>query len=171
MSQELWKDIEGYEGEYAVSTMGRIKSLARNIIYKNGKVCLKSEQFITPYPKNRNGYLTIRLYKENKCRRYLVARLVALAFIPKIDGKPEVNHIDRIRTNNCVENLEWADDFMQSRNRDMVLNAKYYCISEEKKGKPSPWRLRWKIDEQTGYSKYFKTEQDAREWAEQNCRR
>jgi hypothetical protein len=169
MSQELWEDIEGYEGEYAVSTMGRIKSLARNIIYKNGRVCPKKEQFVTPYSKQ--GYLRIRLTRETKTKHFYVARLVALAFIPKIDGKPEVNHKDRIRTNNCVENLEWADDFMQSRNRDMVLNAKYYYVSEEKKGKSSPWRLRWEVEDQKSKSKYFKTEQDAREWAEQNCRR
>lgn len=73
------------------------------------------------------------------------------------------NHIDRNRLNNNVENLEWADDFLQSRNRECVINAKQYCISYEKK----KWRLRWRKDGEA-FNKFFKTQQEATDWATEN---
>ena len=98
---EIWKDIVGYEGLYQVSNWGRVKSLNYN---KTGK-----EKILTPL-KSKNGYLSVQLCKKGKIKRYLVHRLVALAFIPNDDPerKTQVNHISEFeKTNNRVENLEW----------------------------------------------------------------
>lgn len=91
---EVWKDIEGYKGIYQVSTYGRVKN------YRTNKV-LKLTQ--TAY-----GYLQVTLCKDGKQKVYKVHRLVAQAFIPNPQNKPQVNHIDEDKENNYVENLEWC---------------------------------------------------------------
>lgn len=92
---EEWRDIEGYEGLYQVSNLGRVKSLKPR--YKN-KIILKQEI-------NHFGYLQICLSNPRKTHK--VHRLVAQAFIPNPENKPQVNHIDGNKLNNKVENLEW----------------------------------------------------------------
>ena len=93
---EIWKDIEGYEGLYQVSNLGRVKSLK-----SNKEKILKSNS-------NGHNYLRLLLCKNNKKKSLLVHRLVAKAFIPNIDNLPEVNHKDEDKTNNCADNLEWC---------------------------------------------------------------
>ena len=97
--EEIWKDIEGYEGLYMVSSLGRVKSLVGR--YKN--VTILKERY------KKNGYGSITLYKNKKPHTYLVHRLVAQAFIPNPNNLPQVNHKDENKQNNCVENLEWCD--------------------------------------------------------------
>ena len=94
---EVWKDIEGYEGLYQVSNMGRVKSLRNNIL-------------MSPRDEG-HGYYQVNLYKDGKSKMFRVHRLVAFAFIPNDDpiNKNEVNHINEIRNDNRVENLEWCD--------------------------------------------------------------
>ena len=101
-SVEIWKDIEGYEGLYQVSNLGRVKSLG------NGSSNNSKERILKSY-KNNNGYLRVFLCKEQIRKIYLVHRLVASAFIPNTDNLPQVNHIDEDKTNNRVDNLEWCD--------------------------------------------------------------
>ena len=96
---EIWKDIEGFEGLYKVSNLGRIKSLN----YR----CTKKEKLLK-HGSDKDGYLNVKLCKEGKVKSRSVHRLVAQAFIPNPDNKPEVNHKDEDKTNNKVENLEWV---------------------------------------------------------------
>lgn len=97
--KEEWKVIEGYEN-YAVSSLGRIKRLTSNNNAVAGKV-LKT--FIAT-----TGYPMVNLIGENSRKMLSVHRLVAKAFIPKLPGCEEVNHIDSCRSNNAAENLEWV---------------------------------------------------------------
>ena len=99
MREEIWKDIEGFEGYYQVSNMGRVKSLNYR---RTGK-----EKILKGYD-NGYGYLRVMLSKEGKNKQYRINRLVAQAFIENPDNLPEVNHKDKVRTNNCVDNLEWC---------------------------------------------------------------
>lgn len=94
---EEWKDIEGYEGLYQVSNMGRVKSL------KFGK-----EKLLNGC-KDKDGYFQIKLSKEGKVKMYKVHRLVAQAFLDNQNNLSEINHKDEDKTNNCVDNLEWCD--------------------------------------------------------------
>lgn len=95
MNEEVWKDIEGYEGLYQVSSWGRVRST-----YRGGRI-LKS--LVTTY-----GYLRVTLYKSNVGKCQFIHRLVAQAFIPNPQNKPEINHIDENKENNFVDNLEWV---------------------------------------------------------------
>ena len=99
MKLEEWKNIEGYEGLYQVSNMGRIKSLR----YNN----TKESRIMTPVI-TRNGYLMVVLCVNKKQKGFCVHRLVANTFIPNIEMKSQVNHINGIKTDNRVENLEWV---------------------------------------------------------------
>ena len=101
--KEIWKSVPGYEKFYLISNLGRIKRLMR--IRRSGLPLY--EKILNPGLSR--GYPRIRLTDENgKKRRFLVHRLVGMAFIPNIENKPEINHLDGIRNNNHVSNLKWA---------------------------------------------------------------
>ena len=95
ITTEIWKPIKGYEGLYEVSNLGRVKSVARNMIRKT-------------YIKKDKGYEIIMLCKNGRGKNHSVHRLVAEAFIPNPYGKREINHKDYNRANNNVANLEWV---------------------------------------------------------------
>ena len=92
--EEIWKEIEGFNGDYWVSNLGRVKSLK----YKKERI-LK--------PRKQSGYYKVLLYNDKKYE-YSIHRLVAMAFIPNPDNLPQVNHKDENKANNCVDNLEWC---------------------------------------------------------------
>lgn len=103
--EEVWKDIEGYEGLYQVSNMGRVKSVAR-YAPNNGGVFFKEEKILKQV-KNKKGYCTVSLSKRSKKQSVTVHRLVAKAFVSNPNSSLTVNHINEIKTDNRAENLEW----------------------------------------------------------------
>ena len=100
MAEEIWKDVEGYEGLYQVSNLGRVKSLSKNW-------CHKKEIILIPRKIN-SGYVFTTLFKNGKSKNITIHRLVAKAFIPNPLKKEQVNHINGIKTDNRIENLEWC---------------------------------------------------------------
>jgi hypothetical protein len=105
--KEIWKDIEGYEGLYQVSNLGRVRGLDRVVVCKNG-VTLPFRGVILKQQTNRTGYKNVVLSKQKKPVCKEVHRLVALAFVENPHNKPQVNHIDFCRTNNVATNLEFV---------------------------------------------------------------
>lgn len=107
MQNEVWKDIEGYEGIYQVSNLGRIKSLDRKVRSRWG---LMKQKGIVLKSRICNGYVLICLSKNGKNKDVSVHRVIAKSWVPgRTDAKNEVNHIDGDKTNNSVDNLEWCD--------------------------------------------------------------
>ncbi len=105
--KELWKDIKGYEGCYQVSNLGRIKSLDRMTNNQYGEYFMKGRILKNSIIKDK-GYCRVSLNNGNGKISKRVHRLVAEAFIPNPENKPEVNHKDGNKLNNCVSNLEWC---------------------------------------------------------------
>jgi uncharacterized membrane protein len=103
---EIWKDIKEFEGYYQVSNLARIKSIQR--LKSNGNGMQLQPEKIKNIQIQKNGYQYVNLYKDNKNHTRRLHRLVAEAFIPNRENKPDVNHIDANKTNNLPNNLEWA---------------------------------------------------------------
>ena len=107
LPDEEWRDVVGYEGLYQVSNLGRVKSLSRRIVYKDGREynypskVLKNQKIST-------GYIGVMLYGVDGNKQYFVHRLVAETFIPNPNNLSDVNHKDGCKTNNILSNLEWC---------------------------------------------------------------
>lgn len=109
MLKEEWKSIKGYENRYQVSNHGRVKSLARIIEADDGFERHYREKYLKLKPNKARGYVAVRLYDDEGNYKHIeVHRLVALHFLSNLDGFPIVNHIDQVRDNNHVDNLEWC---------------------------------------------------------------
>lgn len=90
--QEEWRPIKGYE-HYEISNRGEIKNLKTNRILKKD---------------NSRKYYEVALSKNGKVKKFSIHRLVAETFIVNPKNKPQVNHKDGNKLNNCVDNLEWV---------------------------------------------------------------
>ena len=99
--EEVWQDIDGYEGLYQISNYGMVKSLPRNNTIKKPRILHNCY--------NNKGYCMVSLCKNNKAKNYRIHRLVAQAFIPNPNNLPEINHKDENKKNNRVDNLEWCN--------------------------------------------------------------
>ena len=139
---EIWKPIPKYEN-YKVSNLGNIK----NVNYRGtGKTKIIKGHKI-------NGYVYIALRKNNKTKMFLLHRLVAQLFIPNIDNKPCINHIDCNRQNNMVNNLEWCTqkeniqymDKLKRRVANKKLNEEEVKIIKEKKKQGYLYKDIWKL--------------------------
>lgn len=108
ITHKKWKPIVGYEGYYEISNFGNVRSCERLVNHGLGSGVRKlKSKIITPWNDN-HGYQVVSLSKSGKVKKYKVHRLVAEAFIPNPDNKPTINHINEIRNDNHVANLEWA---------------------------------------------------------------
>lgn len=142
---EIWKDVKGYEGIYQVSNFGRVKVMDRYIVRKKMS---KSEnsyfvkgKILSPGLDSVTGYYGIKLCKNGVKESFKIHKLVAIAFIENPFGKKYINHINSVRTDNNVSNLEWVT---QSENMKHAFNSgRCKKITDEKEGKLI-------LDQQTG---------------------
>ena len=105
MEKEIWKDIEGFSN-YQISNFGNVKTKERDYTNNLGHNVHINEKIMSF--STRSGYSVVNLRKNNKRFSKQIHRLVAEAFIPNPENKPQVNHKDYNRKNNCVNNLEWV---------------------------------------------------------------
>lgn len=141
---EQWRNIEGYEGLYQVSDEGRVKSLHREIVYKDGRKKVIEERILHNILSDL-GYYHVMLSKDGSPKRYKVHRLVAKAFIPNPNNLPIINHKDENPKNNLVENLEWCDQNYNVHYGTMIERGRKKQLNREDKSKPLD-----KIDMTTG---------------------
>ncbi len=112
---EEWKPIKGFEGMYAIGSLGNVKSLERFVPNKHGMRRVK-ERILKPLHFEKKPYPSVFLHGANgKAHIFAIHRLVAEYFVPNPDGKPEVNHIDGDKLNPSADNLEWVTARENSR--------------------------------------------------------
>lgn len=97
----IWKDILGYEGFYKISSDGLVKSVKRDKVLKSHV--------------DTRGYLSLTLHKDGSRKRASIHRLLAEAFIPNKNNYPVINHINGVKTDNRLENIEWCTVQMNSQ--------------------------------------------------------
>jgi len=118
--EEEWRNVIGYEGLYEISNLGNIRSIDRNITNKNGVIQFFKGRDLKP-THQKDGYIKIKLWKDNKARTNALHRCVALAFINNPNNYEDVNHIDGNKANNTLDNLEWVT---RSQNIKHAYNTK-----------------------------------------------
>lgn len=106
-TNEIWKDVPSFNGILMVSNFGKIKRLPRYRRSKNGSPVFMKEKLVT-FSISCYGYYKFCISIDNVKYDLLAHRIVAEAFIPNLKNKPQINHINGIKTDNRVENLEWV---------------------------------------------------------------
>lgn len=136
--KEVWKDIDGYGGDYRVSTTGNVMSTRRTISYTSVSGVTRSyiigEALLAKTP-TKKGYLSSTLTRNSKSKRFPIHRLVAIAFIKNTRNKPAVNHIDSNKKNNNISNLEWctnAENTIHAMNNGKIKKGEQVSVSKLK---------------------------------------
>lgn len=117
MQKEIWLDAKGFKN-YQVSNLGGVRTVDRMVVTINGITLFKKQIILKP-SKNKSGYLYVKLFVNGKRKHMLVHRLVGLTFLENPLNKPQINHIDCVKHNNCVENLEWTTNSENRKHAQM----------------------------------------------------
>lgn len=155
-----WSCPPNYDELYEVSSVGELKGVDR-ISKRSETTTRKLKGKLKTQNICRLGYLRSNLYKDGKVKTWQIHQLVALTFIPNPENKPCVNHINRIKTDNRVENLEWCTHRENTAHWRLLSNktSKYVGVHWDKKSEK--WRASIRIKKKLFHLGCFKNEIDA----------
>jgi|SRR5210317_1041026 len=156
MDLEEFVDIENYEGLYKINRNGNVWGCKSNRLLKSSL-------------NNINGYYQIHLCKDGKGKHYTIHRLIATHFIPNPENLPQIDHINRVKTDNRIENLRWITHRDNNCNTSLTINRKGHIEKKTYKRKDGnitiTYQLRYNIAGEYGNinrkNKTFKTLEDA----------
>lgn len=159
--KEVFKDIPNYKGYYQVSNLGNVKSLDRVITYKNNKKRLWKGQSLKPMTQ-KNGYLTVSLYKNKKLKVRYIHQLVAETFLGhKVCREYHIDHIDNKKNNNRLDNLQILSHRKNISKTNKISSSKYTGVHYVKNRKGTKlWKAEISINK-VKHSKYFYSEKEA----------
>lgn len=156
---EIWKDIIGYEGIYQISSFGRVKSLDRKVVRKNGIWTIKER--ILKQKNNDNWYLNSVLHKEGKQHNVPTHHLVAIHFLNHIPSgfKYVINHINLNKHDNRLQNLEIITTRQNCSHKKIIKSSQYTGVCWNRF--VNKWHAQIKINGKSKYLGYFINEIDA----------
>lgn len=159
--EEIWKDVQGWEGWYQVSNTNKVRSLDRVITRKDGRTSTIPGKEIVPFTTNK-GYLMVHFYKNSKMYSMSIARMVGFAF-QDVCGEwfegAEIDHINTLKTDNRPENLRWVTPSGQYNNS---LTKKHLVNSLENRPSISKWVIKLSLNNEILHF-YRSTREAARE--------
>lgn len=149
---KLRKQIRGYEGLYEVCSDGSIISMPREKRLPNGKLCRSKERIMSPARIGEDGYEFVYLRKEGKTYRHYVHRLVGDNFLTDIKNGNVINHINGIKYDNRVENLEWCSQSENVKHATRVLGLRSRKVAQyDKRGNYiKTWANAYEVQEKLG---------------------
>ena len=141
----------------------KIEGFEYYTIYENGDIWSDYKKGLLKPSLNNMGYYKVNLYKDGKVYYKKIHRLLAIAFIPNPENKLEIDHIDRVRTNNNLSNLRWVTHKENMNNKDIGKGC--ICINKQKKGDKvyEYIHFHWCVNGKQK-AKYFKTMKDAKKF-------
>ena len=170
VQKEIYKDVLNYEGVYQVSNLGNVKSLERKVKHCMGGFRLV-KKMVLKQAIGSGGYFLVSLFKEGKQKTVRVHQLVAEAFLNHVsDGyNLVINHINFIKTDNCVENLEITTQRQNTNQKHIKSSSKYVGVHLQKASKK--WISHIAINGKQKYLGIFKDELEAHQAYESALKR
>jgi hypothetical protein len=156
--QEIFKDIPKYEGIYQVSNIGNVKSLPKNVKMPNGGIRVQKEKILKP-SKDGSGYYQVDLLKNGNRKNIKIHQLVAMAFLDhKPDGttKIVIDHINNIKTDNRIENLQLISHRENCSKDKKGGSSQYVGVYWAKNA--NKWAARIRINGKNPHLGYFTNE-------------
>ena len=151
MEKEIWKDVKDYSGLYQVSSEGRLRRCGNKLnTWRNKSVRASPE----------GGYVLTGLNKDKNCKKVNLHRLVAIAFLHNPLCSREVNHINGIKNDNRVENLEWVTSQENTNHYHRLISDKKRGVSKVK-GRKNTWRAGITTGGLGNYLGQFKSKSEA----------